>query len=242
MATVLIGADLYPIGANREYFEQDNAEALFSDLLSEIIAADLVIANLECPFIRKPSPIRKTGPVFGVNPNCIEAVRAAGIRVLCLATNHILDHGADGLRSTLEVCHRARFATVEAGRDVHEASQPLFMDLKGLKMALLAVVEHELSVAGPSSPGANPPKLDYARPDRSRASREPGPLVCVVPRGGGVLTGDTAGAAFMLFPHGSGGYRRRCAAPTYPWRVGTILPRVHRLWAGRTGHGRGDLP
>ena len=159
MATVLIGADLCPIGANREYFEQGNAEALFGDLLPEITAADLMTANLECPLIRKPSPIRKTGPVFGANPKCIEAVRAAGIRVLCLANNHILDHGADGLRSTLEACHQAGIATVGAGRNARAASQPLVMDLKGLKVALLAFAEHEFSIAGPSSPGASP--LDW---------------------------------------------------------------------------------
>src|SRR6516225_8541281 len=107
MTTLLIGADLCPIGRNRPFFEAGDAESLFHDLLPEFAAADLVIANLECPLIARSTPILKTGPVFGEASTCIQAIQRAGIDVLCLANNHILDHGPEGLQNTLEVCAKA---------------------------------------------------------------------------------------------------------------------------------------
>ena len=80
MATVVIGADICPIEGNRPYFKAGDARNLFNDLLPEFTAADLTIANLECPLIRKPSPIFKTGPVFGEDNDCINGDDDAAMR------------------------------------------------------------------------------------------------------------------------------------------------------------------
>lgn len=159
MMRVLIGADLCPIGANQPYFEQGDAEALFHDLLPLFRQADLVVANLECPLIERESPIRKTGPVFGVPASCVSALKKAGIGLLCLANNHVLDHGVHGLRYTREVCHRAGIATVGAGENLREAGQPFVWKKNGLRVAILAVAEREFSIAGEDQPGANPMDL-----------------------------------------------------------------------------------
>ncbi|GIX49809.1 MAG: hypothetical protein KatS3mg132_003 [Limisphaera sp.] len=156
MATVLIGADVCPIGQNLPHFEQGDAETLFHDLLPLLQAADLVVANLECPLIERASPIRKTGPVFGAPGVCIEALRRAGIGLLNLANNHIMDHGEAGLRSTMEVCRRAGIATVGAGNDLAEAGRPFVREVKGLRLAVVAVAEREFSIAGATAAGANP--------------------------------------------------------------------------------------
>jgi poly-gamma-glutamate synthesis protein (capsule biosynthesis protein) len=161
MAKIVIGADICPIGDNRPYFERGDAEALFGNLLPRFQEADLVVANLECPFIERPSPIRKTGPVFGAPGSCAEALRRAGIVLLTLANNHILDHGAAGLCYTMQVCRQAEIATVGAGENLTEASRPYVWNGAGLRVAFLAVAEHEFSIAGPDAPGANP--LDLIR-------------------------------------------------------------------------------
>ena len=57
MPTILIGADLCPIGENQPFFKEGDARSLFNDLLPEFQQADLAIANLECPLIEHPSPI-----------------------------------------------------------------------------------------------------------------------------------------------------------------------------------------
>ncbi|NGO39243.1 CapA family protein [Limisphaera ngatamarikiensis] len=170
MASVLIGADLCPIGENLPYFERGDAEALFHDLLPLFREADLVVANLECPLIEHESPIRKTGPIFGAPVHCVEALRAAGIGLINLANNHIMDHGEAGLRCTMEVCRRAGIATVGAGLNLHEAARPHVADLGGLKVGFVSVAEREFSIAGPAAPGANPlDVIDLVRRVRTEA-------------------------------------------------------------------------
>src|ERR1043165_9687387 len=151
MATVIIAADICPIGANRPYFVSGNAETLFHDLLNEFKDADLVIANLECPLIEKSSPIPKTGPTFGEPSDCIKAIQKAGIEVLCLANNHILDHGHSGLENTLAVCSRAGISTVGAGRTLFDAQRLLIRPLGSVRVGVLAMAEHEFSIASKSS-------------------------------------------------------------------------------------------
>lgn len=164
MATVVIGADICPIERNRPLFKAGDARNLFNDLLPEFTAADLTIANLECPLIRSSSPIYKTGPTFGEDSECIKGIRDAGIDVLGLANNHILDHGAAGLENTIRVCADAGISTVGAGKNLSEARRLLVRKLGDIRVGILAMAEHEFSIATRNSWGANPLDLvDFVR-------------------------------------------------------------------------------
>ena len=146
------------------YFEEGDARSLFNDLLGEFEQADLAVANLECPLIEKQTPILKTGPNFGEAPACINGIKQAGIDILCLANNHMLDHGPEGLKSTLDTCDRAGIATVGAGENLAAARRILVKELKGIRVGMLAVAEQEFSIARKDSPGANPlDVIDFVR-------------------------------------------------------------------------------
>lgn len=161
MATILIGGDLCPIGKNRTLFEVGDAEGLFHDLLPEMAAAELVIGNLECPFIERPSPIPKTGPHFGAPHSCIAGIKLGGVNLLSLANNHILDHGEAGLRHTLMVCQEAGISAVGAGSNLETASKFWIGNVGELRVGVAAMTEHEFSIAGRNRWGANP--LDLIR-------------------------------------------------------------------------------
>ncbi len=164
MITILIGADICPIGGNRPYFIAGDAQSLLNDLRVEFEQTDLCIANLECPLIENPCPILKTGPVFGEPNAVINGLKHAGVDVLALANNHILDHGAPGLKNTLAVCASAGIATVGAGENPQAARRILIREAGGLKIGILAVAEHEFSIATSCSAGANPLDLiDFVR-------------------------------------------------------------------------------
>jgi poly-gamma-glutamate capsule biosynthesis protein CapA/YwtB (metallophosphatase superfamily) len=164
LTTILIGGDLCPIGGNTPFFTAGDAARLFGDVLDDFSRADLVIANLECPLIERRTPIEKEGPVFGADSAAINGIRAAGIDVLGLANNHVLDHGSQGLENTLAVCARAGVATVGAGTTLDAARTVLIRRIGELRVAVLAMAEHEFSIATPSTPGANPFDLiDYVR-------------------------------------------------------------------------------
>jgi poly-gamma-glutamate capsule biosynthesis protein CapA/YwtB (metallophosphatase superfamily) len=164
MATVIIAADICPLGVNLPLLKAGDAGGLLNDLLEEFEKADVSVANLECPLIENASPIEKTGPTFGEGSACINGIKAAGIEVLCLANNHILDHGPSGLKNTLEVCARAGIATVGAGENLRAARRILVEQVGRLRIGILAVAEHEFSIATQESWGANPLDLiDFVR-------------------------------------------------------------------------------
>lgn len=154
--TVLIGGDTCPIGRNTPYFADGDAVTLFGDLLDEFERADLSVVNLECPLTDADTPMAKSGPTLRAPSRCVAAIKNAGIGVLNLANNHILDHGPAGLESTLRVVEAAGIATAGAGRNRDEARRILIRDAGGVRIGILGVAEHEFSIATASSPGANP--------------------------------------------------------------------------------------
>jgi len=156
MPTLLIAGDVCPIERNRPLFAAGQVAPLLNDLEGEFRQADLAIANLECPLIETPSPIRKTGPVFGVESECINGIRNAGFDVLNLANNHSLDHGAPGLANTIRVCSAAGIATVGAGDCLESAGRLLLQEVGGVRIAILGMAEREFSIASKNGWGANP--------------------------------------------------------------------------------------
>jgi poly-gamma-glutamate synthesis protein (capsule biosynthesis protein) len=224
---ILIGGDVCPIGGNAPFFQSGDAEALFHDLLPVLRDADLAIANLECPLIDQPTPISKMGPVFGAASASIEGIRAAGLDVLCLANNHILDHGRPGLENTLAVCAGAGVSTVGAGASRAAAREMLVKTVGDLRIGVLAMAEHEFSIATTDSPGANPLDLiDYVR--NVAANRSAVDYLIVLLHGGAefseapsprlketchFLVDMGANAVIVQHPHSLGGYETYRHAP-----------------------------
>jgi poly-gamma-glutamate synthesis protein (capsule biosynthesis protein) len=169
MATIVVGADVCPIENNAPLFERGDAKELFGDLLEAFHAADLSIVNLECPLIERPSPIAKTGPTFGASPACVNGLREAGIGVAGLANNHIMDHGAEGLRSTVRALREAGIGTVGAGENLRAARRMLVREAGGIRIGIVAMAEHEFSIATEDSWGANPlDPVEFVREVRER--------------------------------------------------------------------------
>jgi poly-gamma-glutamate synthesis protein (capsule biosynthesis protein) len=155
-ASIIIGGDVCPTQRNAQYFCKGDARGLFHDLLEELAAADLVVANLECPLIQKPSPIAKTGPILAGSTAAIRGLVESHIHCLGLANNHALDHGAPGLLSTLRACAVGGIQTFGAGKNLDEARRMLVVKVGPWRIGLLGASEQEWSIATESSPGANP--------------------------------------------------------------------------------------
>jgi len=154
MPTILIGGDVVPKSRTLPLFEALDAAALFGDLLPHFEAADLTLVNLECPLIERESPIEKTGPVLGAPARCARTLAVAGVDAVTLANNHILDHGRQGLESTIRACEEAGIATFGAGDNREAAGRMLIRSVEGCRVGMLGMAEHEWSIAGRRSCGA----------------------------------------------------------------------------------------
>ena len=156
MISILVGGDICPIGANEILFQEGNASEIYNDAMIELDAADISVCNLESPFINTKNPINKTGANFGVSPLCINGIIAGKFDAINLANNHALDHGESGLISTTDTCDNAGVAYFGAGKNLNTARKPWIKKIKGKRIAFIGVAEHEFSIAGKSSWGANP--------------------------------------------------------------------------------------
>jgi len=103
---ILIGADFVPTESNIDLFCKERANELFGDeLLRNLNEADYSIFNLETPLTDCNSPIKKCGPCLSAPTKCIKGYSAAGVKLVTLANNHIMDQGEEGLKETIKTLH-----------------------------------------------------------------------------------------------------------------------------------------
>lgn len=153
---VIIGGDFAPIGRSEALLSAVDGSELLDDFKGLFHEAELVIVNIECPLITHHSPTTEKRPVLGANAACAKGIKRAGIDVVGLANNHILDHGQEGLESTIEALRAADIEYVGAGKSIVEANQMLIKEINSVKLGIVAVAEHEFSIANKHSAGANP--------------------------------------------------------------------------------------
>jgi len=93
--------------------------------------------------------------VLGAESGCINAIKNAGIHVLNLANNHIMDHGPKGLSNTLQVCADSQIITVGAGSSLEDANK-MCIQKQGYQDRHHGRCRHEFSIAKKDYWGANP--------------------------------------------------------------------------------------
>ena len=154
---LLIGADLVPTKSNTGLFAAGDVLRLVGEeLLSRLRAADFIAMNLEVPLTDRAAPIRKCGPCLIAPPETAEGLREIDPYFFTLANNHILDQGAEGLRSTMKTLREKGIAFAGAGENLEEASRPYLTRIGSCRVGFYCCAEHEFSIAGENSPGANP--------------------------------------------------------------------------------------
>lgn len=155
--SILIGADIVPTAANRNYFNSAKIDAILdSNLIGVLQNAGYRIFNLETPLVNQYSPIQKCGPTLRADESTINGIKAIGVDLLTLANNHIMDHGRIGLDSTIRTLVNKKIDFIGAGNNLEDASKPIFFTDNSKKIGVYACAEHEFSIAGEDIPGANP--------------------------------------------------------------------------------------
>lgn len=154
---IIIGADMVPTKSNIELFSNGKDKELVGDEILHILeSADYTIFNLEAPLYDGSTPINKCGPRLKAPQCTINAIKKINKGFFTLANNHIMDHGVDGLKSTISVLNRAGIDFSGAGKNLKEASEPFIKEINGKKIGIYCCAEHEFSIANSCNPGANP--------------------------------------------------------------------------------------
>jgi len=95
------------------------------------LAPDLFLVNLETAITTADHPWPGKAVHYRLHPGNVACLTAAGIHGCCLANNHVLDWGFNGLAETLRCLQQVGIASTGAGLSLHQAQGPLALPLAG---------------------------------------------------------------------------------------------------------------
>lgn len=186
---------------------------VWGDALAEFRRADVDarIVNLETSITCDGTPWPGKGIHYRMHPANIECLTAAGIDCCCLANNHVLDWGREGLTRTLRSLEQIGIPYAGAGDDEATAAAPAVLRAHGGSRVLVFSVGATSSgiprawAAGPGRPGVHLLK-DLSEHTAGqiaaqvRAARRPGDVTVVSIHWGGNW-GDAISAEEAAFAH-----------------------------------------
>ncbi len=131
-------------------------ESVWGSALPILRKADAVFGNLECAISDRGIAQRRIRKAFTfrARPAAVDVLRAAGVRCVSLANNHVLDFGDEALLDTLMHLDAAGIAHAGAGRTLADAQTPAVVAAAGLRIGFIAITDNEPSfAASPDRPG-----------------------------------------------------------------------------------------
>jgi poly-gamma-glutamate capsule biosynthesis protein CapA/YwtB (metallophosphatase superfamily) len=107
--------------------------------------ADMTLINLECAITTSQQrwPGRPKAFYFGAPPEAVLSLGGAGVDLVSLANNHILDYGEEGLGDTLRLLQEQKIGFAGAGRNLREARRPSLRERKGIRFGMVAYCDHQ---------------------------------------------------------------------------------------------------
>jgi hypothetical protein len=138
--------------------------------------ADVALCHVETPMSRRPP----TGyPTFNTPPALADAIRWAGYDVCSTASNHSLDQGQSGIRSTGAALDRKGIPHTGSFSSAAAQGRSTIVTVRGVKVAFLAYTEMTNGIPSP-----HPWSVNIARAGRiladARRARSRGAQVVVV--------------------------------------------------------------
>lgn len=143
-------------------------DPIFEEVAPILKAHDLTLGNLETTFSGKrqlgapgirpkcncPRERRnpRTGlPVFNCPDELAGTLKKAGFHVLTTANNHCMDGGTRGVKRTLQVLDAHHIHHTGTARSAAEAKRPLIVEIKGVRIGIVAYTERTNAIPVPKT-------------------------------------------------------------------------------------------
>ena len=114
----------------------------FSELAPFIEKGDARFFNLETTLNREGEAYASQfsgGSYLRANPEVLDDLTGFGFNMTSANNNHTLDFSYAGLERTLDALDRSSFVHTGVGRNLDEASKPVYLETKSGKVALISV-------------------------------------------------------------------------------------------------------
>src|SRR5262249_44161514 len=125
----------------------------FAGVRPLLARATTVLANLEGPLARRADRQERRYS-YRVAPGTARALGRAGITLVTLANNHLMDCGREGVLETLEVLALAGIGVVGAGVDRAAAHRPVVFSAPGGSVGVLGYYWNRRCAARGKLPGS----------------------------------------------------------------------------------------
>lgn len=140
---ILMAGDFCPINRIETFAIKRTFDPIFNDFIDVLRGNDLNVVDLECPLTTSKSARLKYGPHQKASPDCIGILKYAGIDLVAMANNHIMDYDTEGVIETLDLCKSNGIETVGIGRNAEDAGKPYSFIKKGKSIAIMNYTDHE---------------------------------------------------------------------------------------------------
>ena len=104
-------------------------------------SADVTVVNLETAITERGEPVAGKNYHFRSTPSAFTALESAGVDVVSMANNHVLDYGPVGMEDTFEAVEHAGVPVIGIGRSASEAFQPYRTKVHGQRIAVIAALD-----------------------------------------------------------------------------------------------------
>lgn len=142
-------ANMYALSARGGNIEN----CIGASLLAEMRGADICMVNNEFPYSDRGQPIEGKTFTFRSKPGNVKLLSQMGVDIVSLANNHAYDYGQDALLDSLDTLDGEGISRVGAGRNLEEAMAPVYFDINGTKIGILAATQIE-RLENPDTKGA----------------------------------------------------------------------------------------
>ena len=179
---IYIVGDVLSHGRVMESSAQYGYSSFFKYVEKDIQEADLAICNMEFPLAGKPY---SGYPVFSGPESFPEYLSEVGFGIFLLGNNHVLDKGSAGLSRTIEQMELRglRYTGVAASEAADTLLNPLFVSVKGLRLAIVNFTYGTNQGASARWPKVQRMNRESLKPIMARA-REKADIVLVCPHWG----------------------------------------------------------
>ncbi|WP_433943724.1 CapA family protein [Paenibacillus sp. SN-8-1] len=130
------GGDTIFSGKVADKMDQNGIDSPFKYVRDLFQKDDLTVLNLETPVTTRGVGAQNKQFVFKAHPDALKAMKNAGVDAVNVANNHTLDQGVQGLLDTLDHLKTNKISFAGAGRNSNEAYAPVYIERKGIKIAL----------------------------------------------------------------------------------------------------------
>ena len=152
LSLVAVG-DIMLGGRSRKFINEFGTKYIFEEVRPLFKRAPIGLANLEGPIAREAEKLERNF-TYRVSPRMTKAMLKAGINVVTLANNHLLDCGREGVLETLQALTEAGVATIGAGINKQAAHAPAILSAGDLRIGLLGYYWNRRTSARGPWPGS----------------------------------------------------------------------------------------